>query len=103
MQKTGTAFFVENPRTWEDLLRPHLLEQEKPYEIVKTVTLGKLDYENFITDMPVSREYLEDPEGLCARDQTRRCFCVRRRGRKDGILVMPDRDGFIEWAAYLPE
>ena len=103
MNNTGTAFFVDDARTWEDLIRPHLLEQEKPYQIVKTVTVGKIDYENFITDMLVSRDYLEDPKQLSFRSQIWECFCVRQRGRTDGVLVMPDRDGFIEWAAYLPE
>ncbi len=103
MKKTGTAFFVDDVRVWEDLIHPHLLEQEKPYEIVKTVTLDKTDYENFIFDMLVSREYLEDPEELSFRSQKWQCFCVQQRGRKDGILVMPDRDGFIEWAAYALE
>lgn len=103
MNKTGTAFFVDDARTWEDLIQPHLLEQEKPYQIVKTVTLGKIDYENFITDMLVSRDYLEDPAELSFRSQIWECFLVRQRGRTDGVLVMPDRDGFIEWAAYLPE
>lgn len=103
MEKTGTAYFVDDARTWEDLIQPHLLEQEKPYEIVKTVMLGKIDYENFITDMLVSRDYLEDPGELSFRSQIWECFCVRQRGRTDGVLVMPDRDGFIELAAYLPE
>lgn len=51
----------------------------------------------------VSRDYLEDPERLSARGPIWACFLVRRRGSKAGVLVMPDRDGFIEWAAYLPE
>lgn len=100
MNKTGTAFFVANPRRWEDLIQPHLLAWEKPLEIVKTVTLGKIDYENFITDMLVSRDYLEDPAGLSARGPIWTCFLVRRRGRADGVPVMPDRDGFVEWAAF---
>ena len=53
--------------------------------------------------MLVSREYLEDPDELSFRSQKWQCFCVQQRGRKDGILVMPDQDGFIEWAAYALE
>ena len=100
MNKTGTAFVVDDARTWEDLIRPHLLEQEKPYQIVKTVTLGKIDYENFITDMLVSRDYLEDPDELSFRSQIWECFLVRQRGRSDGVLVMPEDGCFVGWAAY---
>ena len=103
MKKTGTAYFVANARVGEELIRPHLLEQEKLYEIIRTVTLGKIDYENFITDMLVSRDYLEDPEGLCSQGHTWHCVFVRQKRRADGFLVIPDMDGFIQWAAYLSE
>lgn len=103
MEPHGTAFFVDDPRTWEDLMQPHLLDQERPYRIVKTVTLDRIDYETFITDMLVSRDYLEDPDALCFRSQIWDCFLIRQRGHRGGILVMPDKDGFVEWAALLPE
>lgn len=74
MRKTGTAFFVDDPRVWEDLLRPHLLEQEKPFEIVRTITLECIDFENFITDMLVARGYLENPDEQSFRSQKWQCF-----------------------------
>lgn len=43
MEKQGTAYFVDFPRILSDLKKPHLLEAERPYEIVKTVVLGKMD------------------------------------------------------------
>ena len=47
MKKTGTAFFVDFPRILDELKQPHLLKAERPYEIAATVTLGKMDYDNF--------------------------------------------------------
>lgn len=102
MNPHGTAFFVDDPRSWEDLLRPHLIEQEKPFEIARTITLKCIDFENFITDMLVSRDYLEDPDGRCSRAQVWRCFFVHQRGHTEGVLVVPDREGFADWAAWLP-
>lgn len=103
MRNTSTAFFVDDHRSWEELLRPHLLEQESPFEIVRTIPLNRTDFENFITDMLVARDYLEDPDGRCSRAQVWQRFFVHQRGHTEGVLVMPDRDGFVEWAAWLPE
>ena len=47
MERTGSAFFVPFPRVLSDLKQPHLLEAEQPYEIVQTIILGKMDYDNF--------------------------------------------------------
>ena len=58
MDRTGFAYFVESPRIIEDLLAPHPIEQETQYEIVKTVKLAKIDYENFITDMIADRQFI---------------------------------------------
>ena len=53
MVNIGHGFFVECPRTIDDLMKPHLLAHEREYRIVKTIELGKMNYENFITDMLV--------------------------------------------------
>ena len=67
---TGYAYFVENPRTIDDLSRPHPIESEKPYEIVKVINLAGIDYENFITDMVADRQFLEDNDALCSKDDS---------------------------------
>ena len=46
-EKVGRAFFVNHPMSIDDLKKPHLLEQEHPYRIVKEIKLPKIDYENF--------------------------------------------------------
>ena len=60
METAGNAYFVRSPRRLEDLQTLHLVEKERPFEIVKTVKLAKIDYENFITDMVADRQFIED-------------------------------------------
>ena len=100
MERTGYAFFVESPRIIENLLAPHPIEQETQYEIVKTVKLAKIDYENFITDMIADRQFIEDNASLCSRGEIWRCILVQQRGRSNGVLVMPATDCYVGWAAY---
>ena len=101
MERTGYAFFVESPRIIEDLLAPHPIEQETQYEIVKTVKLAKIDYENFITDMIADRQFIEDNASLCSRGEIWRCILVQQRGRSDGVLVMPIDGCYVGRAAYV--
>ena len=100
MERTGYAFFVESPRIIEDLLAPHPIEQETQYEIVKTVKLAKIDYENFITDMIADRLFIEENAALCAQGGVWRCLLVQQRGRTDGVLVVPVDGCYVGWAAY---
>ena len=100
MQKNGFAYFVEFPRTIEDLTVPHPIEAERQYEIVKTVKLAKIDYENFTTDMIADRQFIEDNAALCSRGETWRCILVQQRGRTDGVLVVPAYGRYVGWAGY---
>ncbi len=100
MDRTGFAYFVESPRTIEDLLAPHPIEQETQYEIVNTVKLAKIDYENFITDMIADRQFIEENAALCAQGGVWRCLLVQQRGRTDGVLVVPVDGCYVGWAAY---
>ena len=100
MERTGFAYFVESPRIIEDLLAPHPIEQEIQYEIVKTVKLAKIDYENFITDMIADRLFIEENAALCAQGGVWRCLLVQQRGRTDGVLVVPVDGCYVGWAAY---
>ena len=99
MDYYGYAYFVERPRRIEDLMVPHLIEKERPYRIVTSVQLSAIDYENFITDMLTDRQFLEDGAALCSRGETWRCLLIRQRGRKGGVLAVPERDCFVGWAA----
>ena len=100
MEYSGYAYFVERPRRLEDLTVPHLVEKERPYRIVAEVRLPAIDYENFITDMLADRQFLSDHGRRCAKGEVWSCLLVRRRGRADGVLVMPGEGPFVGWAAY---
>lgn len=102
---TGRAYFVRFPSRIEDLWRLHLLTDRVAYIAVKTVTLPRIDYENFITDMTVERAFLEKYAPLCRPrpDGPFRGILARQRGRTDGVLVLPNPEGFVLWAAYIPD
>ena len=99
MKKTGYAHFVESPRTIDDLMELHPIEQETAYEVVKTVKLSGIDYENFITDMIADRQFIEDNAALCSQGRTWRCLLVQWRGRTGGVLVLPADSCHVGWAA----
>lgn len=100
MELHGYAFFVERPRRIEDLMIPHLIEKERPYRIVTSVQLTAIDYENFITDMLADRQFIENHGKRCKKGEVWGCLLVCRRGKSDGVLLMPERDRFVGWAAY---
>ncbi len=101
MEKTGFAYFVEGPRIIEDLKAPHPIEREQRYEIIKSVKLARIDYENFTTDMIADRQFIEDNAVLCSQGEVWRCILVQQRGRTDGVLVMPADGSYVGWAAYV--
>ena len=103
MKRGGYAYFVENPRILEDLRVPHPVEMEQQFMVVKTVRLTKIDYENFITDMLADRQFIEDYGKRCKKSEIWECLFVRRRGQSEGVLIMPEQDCFVGWAAYCPE
>lgn len=99
----GYAYFVECPRTIDDLLQPHPVELEMPYEIVKMVSLSWIDYENFITDMIADRQFLEDKANLCSKDgDVIRCILIKPHRGNRGVLVVPE-DAWVDLAAVTPE
>ena len=100
MDYTGFAYFVERPRRLEDLMVPHLVEKEQPYRIVTEIQLPAIDYENFITDMLADRQFIEDQGRRCKQGEVWSCLLVRRRGKPDGVLVMPEDGCYVGWAAY---
>ena len=92
-----TARFVSRPRRIEEL-RGFGIGMLRPYRIVSTVCLGRIDYENFVTDLLADRAFLENVPG-CGEDGTLvRCLCVTCRGR-DSVLVLPDGTGHVALAA----
>ena len=101
MNKTGKAYFVPDPSRLKDLTVPHLLSDERLYEIVKTITLGAIDYGNFITDMLADRSFIEENHELCEKGEVWRCLFILKRGEHDGVLVMPEDGSYVRYAAYV--
>lgn len=75
---------------------------ELQYEIVKTINLAGIDYENYITDMVIDRQFLEDNASLCGKEEVIRCLLVKHRKTGEGILVVPD-EAWVDLAAVLPQ
>ena len=98
MERYSTAYFVYEPRTNADLLQPHDIRLERPFQIAATVTLSAMDYENFITDMLADRAFLEEHTEDCSEGEVWQCILVRQRNQKDGILVVPD-GCYVKYAA----
>ena len=99
----STAYFVSRPRRYEDLLRPHDVRLERPYRVVRTVTLAPIDYENYTEDLAPSRDFLEGGPFAADGDPVL-CLLIRCRGREGGLLVCPDCQGRTALAAlYSPE
>lgn len=100
MGKRMRVYFISKPRTYRDLLKPHLPEAEREYEIVKVIELNNITYENFCEDMLVDRQFLEDNAALCEDGDALRCLLVKQRGKHEGILVVPEL-GAVKQAAYI--
>ncbi len=97
----GTAYFVKKPSRLSNLLKPHRIEDEVPYEIVRTILLPQIDYENIATDLTVDREYIEQSAHLCGiQDGVWRCLLIQQENAKTGILVMPEDQSWVGYAAY---
>ena len=86
MSESGYAYFVKQPRILKDLFAIHAVDREHKYEVVKTIVLPLIDYENFITDMTVERQYLEDNAHLCEEGDIWKCLLIRRANKYDGVL-----------------
>ena len=97
------AYFVKHPRTYLDLQVPHTTDHEALFEIVSTVELTAIDYENFIYGLDADRQYIEHNAHLCADGNIKKCILVKKGDKKDGILVVPEPDdpSFVLSAAYL--
>lgn len=99
MQKKGYAYFVRTPRRITDLQVLHAIDRESPYEIVKEIVLSQIDYENFITDLTVDRDFLENNACLCENGDIKKCLYIHGQNSGTGILVIPKDLCWVSWAA----
>ena len=112
METTRQAFFINKPRAITDLMSPHFLDDEEEFFISQRIELRPIDYENFITDFLVERDYIESAANLDdeqkeeqyeEQNYVSKCLLISKAGNTDGVLVIPQKNGFIERAAYLSE
>ena len=96
----GRAWFVRRPRDLEALRALHPLDGERPYRVAAELFLEEMDFRNFLTDLYADRDFLERYAFLCAAGDEPVCLLVRCEGDRNGILTVPGKDGFIEWAAW---
>ena len=94
------AFFVNRPRRLDDLKRLHLVNEEKPFEIVRNVTLRAIDYKNFSEDLLADRAFLDDWNDIPTAGGAKQCIFVHRCDKPDGILVVPTEQSHVLCAAY---
>ena len=99
MKRTGAAGFLAHPRTLDEVLANN--SKLRPYTIVKTISLGKIDYENFVSDLLVSRDFLEGNAFLCREPGN--CLYIKQRKSHSGLLIIPDQSGYVESAAWIVE
>lgn len=102
MSEHGRAYFVVLPRRIEDLMCPHPIESEREYEVVKTIRLAKIDYENFITDLMADRQFLEDSAELCSKGDVIRCLKIVCGRSGESVLVVPNC-AWVDVAALCPD
>ena len=96
-----TAYFVKTPRWINDLLLPHKLEDEVPYQIVQTIQLSRIEYENLIADLTADRQYIERHAHLCGiQDGVWKCLLIQQRINGEGILIMPKGGCWVGYAAF---
>lgn len=94
------AFFVFRPRRAEDLTVRNPEGKWMEYRIVKTITLNRVDYENFITDLLADRQFIKDAAVLCKNLGD--CLLVTTRTHQPGLLIIPWKGCFVRYAALRP-
>ena len=95
------AHFVRYPRTIDELEQPHRAEEECSYVIVQTISLKKIDFDNFAADMLVYRDFLDGLEPQCFPGETYGCILVCTPGSENGILVAEASEGRVYSAALI--
>ena len=103
----GTAFFMKDARRIDDLaeFRNDCIKKRKCaklYIIEKTIELNRLEYDNFINDLLVERQYISDNRDLMFSDINNvwHCLLIVQAGKHDtGILVESKKYEFPMYTA----
>lgn len=99
---SGTASFVQTARNLDDVITCEK-RSESPFVVEKELVLSTTDYENFVSDLGVEREYLQIEHARCKTIKgTRHCLRVMSKKLQNGLLVQCTDTGYPEWIAISP-
>lgn len=95
------AYFVKQPKTYHDLLSRTDTGAQFPYQVVRTIFLDALDFDNFLYGMDADREYLEKYAPLCSDGAVKYCLLIETEQKAGGILTVPNPKSpcYVLWAA----
>jgi hypothetical protein len=96
----GKAWFVFEPRRVDDLSIENRSGKWMEYEVVKTICLSKIDYENFSTDLLADRQFIEDSISLCRKKED--CLLVTGPTLTEEMLIIPWNGCYVRYAALRP-
>ena len=72
---TNFAHFVSRPRNVDEVKNP-AMSVLLPYRVVRTVSLSRIDFQNFSTDILVDRDFIENSASLCSGKIPQDCILV---------------------------
>ncbi|MBQ9412252.1 MAG: hypothetical protein IJU29_04030 [Oscillospiraceae bacterium] len=101
MNGQRSLIFTYHPESILDFGDASIPKAVLPHQIMDRIVLEGLEYENFIMDMRVERQFIEDCAPLCASGNRQNgCLLIQQGGQKaDGILVIPENGGCVKYAA----
>ncbi len=101
MSNKGTARFTHLPLRVQDLDRASADTADHSFEIVKRIALDTLEYIRFTLNMSVRRGYIDAYEGGNPSGGPFQCILLYPVGfENEGILVVPDEDCTVAYAAH---
>ncbi len=96
------ANFIKHPFSIADLRTPCLTKKLKRYKIVKKIAISNIDYDNFISDLCVERDFIKKNKLCCfIHDNVYHCIYVHKKNSEKGILIMPDGADSPTWVALV--
>ena len=94
------AWFVFRPRTAADLTMKNPAGKWLEYQIVKTICLNGIDYENLTTDLLADRQFIEDHFAICIKPGD--CLLITGKRQEPELLIIPWQKRFVRYAALHP-
>ena len=102
MSNEGIARFTRLPQRIQDLDRKNSETTEHSYRIIIRLRLETLEFVRFTTNMSARRWDIEAYEKLCFSGNPFNCILVYPAGFEvEGILVVPDEDTGVAYAAHV--